>query len=118
MKFRISNGVDWDEEFTANHPDELKKRVKQSCLKFRKLELQKLVSRWYGIEIQFYKNEAWLNSNNSNFPPKLDLKTYLPIGDTFVNIFNKSHHYGSKYDEISQICVFATEYDQLKLLTK
>lgn len=102
MKFRLSNGINWAFELNANTDCELKKRVKTGCIEFKKMELCSKKIKSSSLELHFYRNGAWLNSNNSNFPPLISLKSYSSK-ETFNTLFRKSCFVGEGYDKICSI---------------
>lgn len=113
MKFRISNGINWATEFSAKTACELKQRSKSACIKFKKHQLISAL-RSKEVELHFYKNGAWLNSNNSNFPPLISLKTY-DSKESFSTLFKKSFSVGYGYEKICSIADYVCK-DELHLV--
>lgn len=114
MLFRLSNGINWSFEIDANTDCELKKRVRTGCIEFKKMELRSKKIKSHNLELHFYRNGAWLNSNNSNFPPLISLKTYSSK-ETFSNLFRKSCFVGEGYDKICSISDYVIK-EELRLI--
>lgn len=135
MKFRLSNGINWTMEFDACSSYEIKKRVRQTYLKYKEQMLSdsflKSIDKGY-LEIHFLNNGIWCNSNNANCPPRITSKYGLAnlklpsikIKSTGVNNHLKSE-YGLMLDyiytlkshisEINNICEYVQEQDKTSL---